>query len=84
MKIFENEWADCVAKAILATGGIFIFIMRCVILFKTPTDASRTSINVTQIERHEFKDDRVICYVLKTPKTSGIYCLPLKDKANVK
>lgn len=57
MKIFENEWADCVAKSILATGGIFIFIVGCVVLFEAPTNAPRNSSTATQIERHEFKND---------------------------
>ena len=59
MNLFENDWADCAAKAVLITGGIFIFIAGCVVLFETPTNAPRNS---TQIERHEFKDDGVVCY----------------------
>lgn len=62
MNLFENEWIDCVAKAVLIACGIFIFIAGCVVLFETPTNASRNSSNATQIERHEFKDDGVVCY----------------------
>lgn len=62
MSLFENDWVDCVAKAVLITCGIFIFIAGCVVLFETPTNAPRNSSNATQIERHEFKDDGVVCY----------------------
>lgn len=62
MNLFENDWVDCAAKAVLITGGIFIFIAGCVVLFETPTNAPRNSSNATQIERHEFKDDGVVCY----------------------
>ena len=62
MNLFENDWIDCAAKAVLITGGIFIFIAGCVILFETPTNAPRNSSNAAQIERHEFKDDGVVCY----------------------
>ena len=62
MNLFENDWVDCAAKAVLITGGIFIFIAGCVVLFETPTNAPRNSSNTPQIERHEFKDDGVVCY----------------------
>ena len=62
MTLFENDWVDCAAKAVLITGGIFIFIAGCVVLCETPTNAPRNSSNATQIERHEFKDDGVVCY----------------------
>lgn len=61
MNLFENEWTDCVAKAVLITCGIFIFIAGCVVLFETPTNAHRNSSNATQIERHEFKNNGVVC-----------------------
>ena len=32
------------------------------IFLDTETDAPRNSSNATQIERHEFKDDGVVCY----------------------
>lgn len=62
MNLFENDWVDCVVKAVLITIGIFIFIAGCVVLFETPTNAPRNSTNTPQIERHEFKDDGVVCY----------------------
>lgn len=62
MNLFENDWVDCVAKAVLIACGIFIFIAGCVVLFEMPTNAPRNSSNATQIERHEFKDDGVVCY----------------------
>ena len=62
MKIFENEWLDCVSKAVLCVGAIIWFFILFLYFFDTETDAHRNSSNATQIERHEFKDDGVICY----------------------
>ena len=62
MKIFENEWLDCVSKAVLCVGAIIWSFILFLYFFDTETDAPRNSSNTPQIERHEFKDDGVICY----------------------
>ena len=62
MKIFENEWLDCVSKAVLCVGAIIWSFILFLYFFDTETDAPRNSSNATQIERHEFKDDGVVCY----------------------
>lgn len=62
MKIFEDEWLDCVSKAVLCVGAILWSFILFLYFIDTGTDASRNSSNTPQIERHEFKDDGVVCY----------------------
>ena len=62
MKIFENEYLDCVSKAVLCVGAIIWSFILFLYFFDTETDAPRNSSNTPQIERHEFKDDGVVCY----------------------
>ena len=62
MKIFEDEWLDCVSKAVLCAGAILWSFILFLYFIDTGTDAHRNSSNTPQIERHEFKDDGVVCY----------------------
>ena len=62
MKIFENEYLVCVAKAVLCVGAMIWSFILFLYFLDTETDASRNSSNTPQIERHEFKDDGVVCY----------------------
>lgn len=62
MKIFEDEWLDCVSKAVLCAGAILWSFILFLYFIDTGTDAPRNSSNAAQIERHEFADDGVICY----------------------
>lgn len=62
MKIFENEWLDCVSKAVLCVGAIIWSFILFLYFTDTGTDAPRNSSTATQIERHEFKNDGVVCY----------------------
>lgn len=62
MKIFENEYLDCVSKAVLCVGAMIWSFILFLYFLDTETDAPRNSSNTPQIERHEFKDDGVVCY----------------------
>lgn len=62
MKIFEDEWLDCVSKAVLCVGALLWSFILFLYFIDTGTDAPRNLSNTPQIERHEFKDDGVVCY----------------------
>ena len=81
MKIFEDEWLDCVSKAVLCAGAILWSFILFLYFIDTGTDAPRNSSNATQIERHKFTDDGVVCYTYGNiiNNTNRISCVYVGD-----